>query len=64
MFLLYFEIFHLFKFNNSSTLLKKSGFFKENICQNIVAREPGEMYSFQREGLLDQLEWQSGGWER
>ena len=30
----------------------------------IVAGETGEMYSFQREGLLDQLEWQGGGWER
>ena len=30
----------------------------------IVAGESGEMYSFQREGLMDQLEWQGGGWER
>lgn len=30
----------------------------------IVAGETGEMYSFQREGLMDQLEWQRGEWER
>ena len=30
----------------------------------IVAGETGEMYSFQREGLMDQLEWQGGVWER
>ena len=30
----------------------------------IVAGESGQMYSFQREGLMDQLEWQDGNWER
>jgi DNA repair protein RadC len=30
----------------------------------IVAGETGEMYSFQREGLMDQLEWEKAGWER
>ena len=30
----------------------------------IVASESGDMFSFQREGLMDQLEWQGGGWER
>ena len=30
----------------------------------IVAGETGKMYSFQREGLMDQLEWEKAGWER
>ena len=30
----------------------------------IVAGESGKMFSFQREGLMEQLEWQRGDWER
>lgn len=30
----------------------------------IVAGETGEVFSFQREGLMDQLEWSARGLER